>query len=94
MDAIEAELTAIPTRCGQLAPGHPWRVFKVRPRTEGFPGLVIYFSIETGGNTPICLLQGVKVSDDEPRLALTDYISEVDAWQWPKGNGHSARVGE
>lgn len=85
MRAIEDELTLYPSPHGYVPGRAPKRLLKVRPGTEGFPGLAIIFSIREG-NSRMCVLEDVMISDDPDRFKLTDYIAENDAWQQSNGN--------
>jgi len=79
MRTIEDDLTLYPSP-HQFVPGRkPWRIFKIRPGTEGFPGLAILFSIQEG-NTRACVLEDAILTDDPERLGFTDYIAEHEAW--------------
>lgn len=79
-------MTQYAPRCPFL-PGTTWRIYKVRPGTEGFPGLVIYFSIEEG-NAPVLVLHDVILSDDGEHLDLPRYVARAEEWEWEKANGH------
>ena len=91
MRAIEGEITQYPSPYPLVPDKQPWRMFKVRPDTEGFPGMIILFSIREG-NSPMCVLEDVMKSDDPPRFGFTDYIAESDAWvkENVRTNGHGA----
>lgn len=63
----------------------PWRMLKTRPGTAGFPGLVIYFSIES---RDVCVLEDVHLSDDREDLSLLAMLaSEGTLWGMAQGNG-------
>jgi hypothetical protein len=87
MRAIEDDICEYPSLYPRL-PGTDWLTFKVRPDTEGFPGLTIYFTMER--EPVVCVLQDVEISDDSPGLALTEYIYPDQLWEWMTGNGHRA----
>jgi hypothetical protein len=64
----------------------PWRMLKTRPGTAGFPGLVIYFSIQS---TDVCVLEDVDLSDHQDATALLDVITKGSLYGWAHGNGQA-----
>jgi hypothetical protein len=86
MAAIKDDITQYPSPY-PFVPGTDWRIFKVRPGTEGFAGLVILFTMREG-NTPRCVLEDVTLSEDRSDLGLTTYVARSEEWDWVKHNGH------
>jgi hypothetical protein len=62
----------------------PWRMLKTRPGTAGFPGLVIYFSIES---KDVCVLEDVDLSDHQDPTALLEILTSGTLYGWAYGDG-------
>ena len=84
--AIEDDLMERPESYA-LLPGTNWRMLKTRPGVAGFPGLILYFSIESERGDDVCVLEDVDLSDDQTPQPLTDSLSGETLWGWAQGNG-------
>ena len=87
--AIEDDLMEHPERFPVLeGAALEWRVLKTRPGIGGFPGLVIYFSIESAD---VCVLEAVHLSDepDNPRPLMQALFGRRTLYEWlqERGNG-------